>query len=117
MHFIYMMASKRNGVLYVGSTSHLIQRIRQHKLGTVDGFTRKFCIKRLVYIERVADAKAAFKRERQIKEWKRGWKTELIERANPEWHDLSQRPDFMDLHDADAKEDPGFRRGGAESAA
>lgn len=105
MHFVYIMASKRNGVLYVGSTSHLVQRICQHKLGAVDGFTKKFCLKRLVYVEPAADAKSALKRERQIKEWRRIWKVELFERTNPDWLDLSQRHGF--------REDSGFRRGGA----
>lgn len=88
MYYIYIVASKRNGTLYIGSTSNLIKRILQHKEALVDGFTKKYEVRLLVYYEEVKDAKEMVLRERQLKKWKREWKIKLIERENPAWIDL-----------------------------
>lgn len=85
---VYILASKRNGTLYTGVTSNPVQRVWQHKHGEVGGFTKKYGVKQLVYIELHENMSAAIVREKQIKEWKRAWKIELIERTNPEWRDL-----------------------------
>lgn len=85
---VYILASKRNGTLYVGMTSNLPQRIWQHKNETADGFTKKYGVKQLVYYELHESAESAINREKQIKEWQRAWKLRLIEEGNPEWCDL-----------------------------
>jgi len=88
MPFVYLLASKPNGTLYVGSTVDLVRRVSEHKLGAVPGFTAKYGVDRLVWFE-VHDAlEGALIRERQIKRWKREWKLNLIERDNPHWADL-----------------------------
>ncbi|MFN3700706.1 MAG: GIY-YIG nuclease family protein [Alphaproteobacteria bacterium] len=86
--YVYILASQRNGTLYIGVTSNLIQRIYQHKQGLVDGFTKKYKVKLLVYYEQHDGAQSAIQREKQMKEWKRRWKLDLIEKNNPEWEDL-----------------------------
>ena len=82
------MASKKNGILYVGVTSSLQKRIWEHKNNIVKGFTRRYFIHRLVYFEQTEDIYSALAREKQLKKWNRGWKIELIEKNNPEWKDL-----------------------------
>ncbi|KKQ17886.1 MAG: Excinuclease ABC C subunit domain protein [Berkelbacteria bacterium GW2011_GWA1_36_9] len=82
------MASKKNGVLYIGITSDLKRRVYEHRNGMVDGFTKKYFIKHLVYYEQTPDINSAITREKQMKKWKRNWKIELIEKNNPEWTDL-----------------------------
>ena len=82
------MASKRNGTLYVGVTSNLVQRTWQHKEDQVEGFTSKYGVKMLVYFEVHGTAESAIAREKQIKKWNRTWKLNLIEQHNPEWRDL-----------------------------
>jgi putative endonuclease len=86
--FVYMLASGRNGTLYVGVTSDLVKRVWQHKEGAVEGFTKKYGTKMLVWHEAHDDAAAAISREKQIKKWTRAWKIELIEAMNPYWNDL-----------------------------
>jgi len=86
--FVYIMASKRNGTLYIGVTSDLVKRVWQHREGSVSGFTARYGVKRLVYFEPHGDMHSAVTRERQIKEWQRRWKVELIEQTNPRWDDL-----------------------------
>ncbi len=86
--FVYILASKRNGTLYIGSTDDLAKRVWQHKEKAIEGFTSKYGVDRLVWYETHDTREAAFTRERQIKEWKRAWKLELIEKENPEWEDL-----------------------------
>ena len=93
--FVYIMASKRNGTLYVGVTSDLAQRVSQHKSGVVEGFTRRYAVHNLVWYEKHASMEEAIHREKYIKKWNRSWKIELIEAVNPQWHDLSA--DFMHL--------------------
>ncbi|RJO61575.1 GIY-YIG nuclease family protein [candidate division WS5 bacterium] len=82
------MASKKNGILYIGVTDNLIRRVFEHREGSKDGFTKKYWVKKLVYFEETPNIESAIKREKQIKRWKRDWKIELIEGANPEWKDL-----------------------------
>ncbi|MCK4788829.1 MAG: GIY-YIG nuclease family protein [Desulfobacteraceae bacterium] len=86
--YVYMLASKRNGTLYLGVTSDIVKRVWQHKNGLAEGFTRKYGIKYLVYYEIHEDAENAIKRERQLKKWRRPWKLELLEEKNSEWRDL-----------------------------
>jgi len=86
--YVYLLASERNGTLYLGVTSDIIHRVWQHKNGSVEGFTKKFGVKTLVYYEIYKDAEQAIKREKQLKKWRRAWKLELIEEKNPEWRDL-----------------------------
>ena len=87
-YYVYILASKRNGTLYIGITSDLIKRVYEHKNNLVDGFTKKYKIHNLVYFEETNDVQSAIKREKQIKAWKRSWKIELIESKNPDWKDL-----------------------------
>ena len=86
--FVYIMASQRNGTLYIGVTSDLPGRVWQHKEGTADGFMKKYGCKLLVWFEEFGDIEFAIKREKQMKEWKRAWKLRVIEVANPDWNDL-----------------------------
>jgi putative endonuclease len=85
---VYILASKRNGTLYTGVTRYPAQRIWQHKRGLTRGFTKKYGVHRLVYIELHETIPAAIQREKQIKVWKRAWKLQLIESVNPSWRDL-----------------------------
>ncbi len=87
---VYMLASRRNGTLYVGVTSDLIKRIWEHKSDVVDGFTKRYGVHTLVWYEVHEEMLPAIAREKAIKEWKRKWKLELIEKANPSWRDLYQ---------------------------
>ncbi len=86
--YVYILASKRNGTLYTGVTSNLTQRIWQHKNDVVEGFTRKYNVKKLVYYEVHDNAESAITREKRIKKWRRNWKLRLIEESNPQWKDL-----------------------------
>ncbi len=85
---VYILASQRNGTLYVGVTSALAQRIWQHKQGEAEGFTRRYGVKTLVWYEPHPTIESAITREKQIKEWQRAWKLRLIETDNPQWRDL-----------------------------
>jgi len=85
---VYFMASKRHGTLYVGVTSNLAQRVWQHKEGMVEGFTSRYHVHMLVWYELHATMESAIAREKALKEWKRAWKVELIEKSNPDWRDL-----------------------------
>ncbi|MFH1025285.1 MAG: GIY-YIG nuclease family protein [Nitrospirota bacterium] len=87
-YYIYMMASKRNGMLYIGVTSELIKRVYEHKNDLVEGFTSKYHIHNLVYFEIAENMTSAISREKQLKKWNRAWKIALLEKKNPEWHDL-----------------------------
>jgi putative endonuclease len=86
--YLYILASRRNGTLYVGVTSDLVKRIEEHRQKLVDGFTKKYEVTNLVYFETFEDIREAIIREKQIKGWTRKWKTELIQSNNPYWHDL-----------------------------
>ena len=85
---VYILASRRNGTLYIGVTSDLCSRIAQHRDGSIPGFTKKYNVKTLVWFQYLDSMPAAIAREKQLKEWKRGWKLELIESSNPDWRDL-----------------------------
>jgi putative endonuclease len=87
-YFIYILASQRNGTLYVGSTTNLIQRIWQHKNNLIPGFTNKYAIHRFVYYEEHINLFEMWRREKRLKNWNREWKLELIENFNPTWRDL-----------------------------
>jgi putative endonuclease len=88
---VYLLANKRNGTLYVGVTSDLVQRIWQHKNDMVDGFTNRYGVHTLVWYEACGTMEAAIVREKAIKEWKRAWKIKLIEKTNPDWLDLYEQ--------------------------
>jgi len=85
---VYILASKRNGTLYIGVTSNLPKRVHEHREGQVPGFTTQHAVHMLVYFETHDDMAAAIQREKQLKAWKRAWKIRLIEKANPQWTDL-----------------------------
>jgi len=85
---VYILASQRNGTLYVGVTSDLARRIWQHKQDEAEGFTRRYRVHTLVWYEPQPSMEAAIAREKQIKEWRRAWKLRLVEESNPQWRDL-----------------------------
>ncbi|MCK4600492.1 GIY-YIG nuclease family protein [Candidatus Bipolaricaulota bacterium] len=85
---VYILANKRNGTLYVGVTSDLIKRIWQHKNNVVKGFTERYSVHQLVWYELHETMESAIRKEKMLKNWKRVWKLELIERSNPNWQDL-----------------------------
>ncbi len=85
---VYILASHRNGTLYVGVTSDLLKRIWEHKYDVVEGYTKKYKVHTLVWYEMHVTMDAAIRAEKALKEWKRSWKLELIEEKNPEWKDL-----------------------------
>ena len=87
-YYVYIVASKKNGTLYVGVTGSLKRRVWEHKSGACEGFAAKYGVGKLVYFERFNNIEYAIKREKRIKKWHREWKLGLIERANPEWIDL-----------------------------
>lgn len=84
IYYVYIMASKRNGTLYIGVTSNLVKRVYEHRNNLVDGFTKEYLVHNLVYYETTNDIKAALLREKQMKKWKREWKINLIEKQNPQ---------------------------------
>ena len=85
------MTNRKHGTVYVGVTSQLIQRVYQHKIGAVEGFTKKYNTKLLVYFEEYNNVLDALQREKQLKNWKREWKLDLIEKENPGWSDLYEK--------------------------
>ena len=85
---VYILASARNGTLYIGVTGDLAVRIWQHRQGELAGFTKKYDVTRLVHVEEFGDVNEAIAREKALKKWRRAWKLELIERDNPQWRDL-----------------------------
>ena len=87
-YFVYILANKKNGTLYIGVTNDLIRRVYEHKKGILPGFTKKYNIKILVYYEIHDCIYEAIKREKAMKKWLRKWKIQLIEKENPEWKDL-----------------------------
>ena len=86
--FVYIMAGSRNGTLYIGVTSDLIQRVSQQRQGVADGFTKKYGCRKLVWYEHALESESAIQREKQMKEWQRRWKLRVIEEMNPDWNDL-----------------------------
>ena len=89
-YYVYMLASKRNGTLYIGVTNDLIRRTFEHKNELVEGFTKKYKVHSLVYFEECGDVESVIMREKQLKKWNRAWKLRLIEQTNPLWKDLYQ---------------------------
>ena len=87
--FVYILASRRNGTLYIGVTNDLPRRVAEHKVGLVPGFAHKYNVKMLVWFEQFPSAQEAVEREKQLKNWHRAWKIALIEKTNPEWRDLA----------------------------
>jgi len=85
---VYILASKRNGTLYIGVTSNLSKRVWENREGVVEGFTKEYGVKTLVWYEVHDNAESAITREKQLKKWNRIWKLSLIEEKNPEWRDL-----------------------------
>lgn len=85
---VYILASKRNGTLYIGVTSDLVKRIWEHKNNMIEGFTKQYNVHRLVWYELHENMEAAITREKRLKNWRRKWKLELIENSNPKWLDL-----------------------------
>jgi putative endonuclease len=86
--YVYILASRRNGTLYIGHTDSISRRMLEHREGGIPGFTAKYGVKHLVYYEIFEGRNGAFVRERAMKKWRRLWKLELIERFNPSWRDL-----------------------------
>jgi putative endonuclease len=87
-YYVYIMASRKNGTLYIGATKDLVRRVWERKHHVVEGFTKKYAVHRLVYFESTDDVRVAIRRERTMKHWRRDWKIALIERSNPDWLDL-----------------------------
>ena len=87
-YWVYILCSKHNGTLYTGVTNNLVRRVYEHKQKLMDGFTKKYVLDKLVYMEEFNDINAAIAREKAIKKWNRLWKLRLIEQYNPEWEDL-----------------------------
>ena len=85
---VYILASKRNGTLYIGVTSGLVKRIWEHKNDMMEGFTKRYDVHQLVWYELHENMESAIEREKRLKEWKRKWKLELVESTNPNWPDL-----------------------------
>ena len=85
--YVYILASERNGTLYVGMTNDVVRRVSEHRQGVIEGFSKKYRVKDLVHFEVFDDAYNAIQREKHIKKWNRAWKLELIEKDNPQWLD------------------------------
>ena len=90
-YYVYILASPRNGLLYIGMTNTLTRRVEEHQKKEIDGFTKKFGIGKLVYYEVFEDVLNAIDREKQLKRWTRAKKNALVEKVNPEWADLSEK--------------------------
>ncbi len=89
-YYVYILASQRNGTLYIGMTNDLQRRVYEHKTGIIKGFTEKYGVSMLVYFEEFQQVEEAIKRENNMKKWKRAWKLKLIEKENPNWNDLAK---------------------------
>ncbi|MHA1539827.1 MAG: GIY-YIG nuclease family protein [Alphaproteobacteria bacterium] len=87
-YYVYILASQKNGTLYVGMTSNIFRRIYEHQNESLKGFTRKYAVKKLVYYEVFEDVEQAILYEKKLKKWRREWKIDLIVKNNPEWKDL-----------------------------
>ena len=87
--WVYMMTNRPDGILYVGVTADLPRRVPEHRIGSIEGFTKRYNLTRLVYAEHHDDIRAAIQREKAIKTWRRAWKGRLLHEGNPDWDDLS----------------------------
>jgi len=94
-YYVYILTNRNNNVLYIGVTNNLIRRTYEHKNKLVEGFSKRYKLIKLVYYETTGSIESAIEREKQLKNWHRGWKINLINQLNPEWKDLSN--DFLDL--------------------
>src|SRR6185369_10202950 len=105
---VYMMASGQHGTIYIGVTSELVGRVAKHREGLIDGFTKRYDVKRLVWFERHDSIVVAIQREKSLKKYKREWKVNLIERENPKWDDLFPKLILEDgpLSDLQPREEP-----------
>jgi putative endonuclease len=93
-YYVYILASRKNGTIYIGLTNNLLRRVYEHKNDLIAGFTKKYRVHQLAHFEIFEDVNSAIQREKQLKVWKRQWKLELIEKQNPGWKDLYQ--DLLD---------------------
>jgi len=93
LYYVYLLASKKNGTLYVGVTNDIVRRVYEHRTSAVEGFTDRYGVKMLVWFDSTGSVEAAIQKEKQIKNWKRAWKIALIEKGNPQWRDLY--PDIL----------------------
>ncbi len=89
-YYVYILASQRNGTLYIGMTNDLQRRVFEHKTGVIKGFTQKYGVAMLIYFEEFQQVEQAIERENNLKKWKRAWKLKLIEKENPNWNDLAK---------------------------
>jgi putative endonuclease len=87
-YWVYILASRLGGTLYIGVTNDLVRRVYEHRMGLAEGFTKKYRVHRLVYFEPYGDVEEAIRREKRLKKWNRAWKIRLIEEHNPNWDDL-----------------------------
>jgi putative endonuclease len=87
-YWVYILASRIGGTLYIGVTNDLVRRVYEHRTNAVPGFTSKYGVHRLVYYEQFGDIELAIRREKRLKKWNRAWKIRLIEASNLDWHDL-----------------------------
>lgn len=91
LYYVYILASARNGTLYVGMTNDLLRRVWEHREGLIDGFSKTYGVKHLVHYEVFEDVQAAIHREDRLKKWKRQWKIDLIQKTNVQWNDLYEQ--------------------------
>jgi putative endonuclease len=87
-YYVYLLASKKHGTLYLGVTNDLVRRVYEHRTKAVEGFTKRYAVDKLVWFEIHDNVEAAITREKELKKWRRDWKIRLIEEQNPEWVDL-----------------------------
>lgn len=97
VYSVYILASKPKGVLYIGFTSRLVDRVYQHRSEEIEGFTKRYHVHRLVYYEMFNEPMAGIQREKQLKKWNREWKIRMIEKHNPEWKDLYEDGEILAL--------------------
>ncbi len=103
---VYILASKRDGILYIGVTSNLFERVTLHKQDLIEGFTKKYGVHMLVYYEMHQTMPDAIRREKQLKKWNRAWKVRLVEQMNPEWSDLWNEAGEIRIRSAGGQELP-----------
>ncbi len=89
-YYVYILTNKPKGTLYIGITNNLSRRVYEHQHGLIDGFTKKYKLKKLVFFEETDNVQSALQKEKQLKNWHRDWKINLVEEVNPSWNDLSE---------------------------
>jgi len=95
MYYLYILTNKLNTVLYIGITNNLKRRVYEHKNKLIDGFTKKYNLIKLIYVESYSEIEEAILREKRLKKWKRQWKDQLINKINPRWDDLSKQLKYL----------------------